>query len=83
VARAEAASGSLHQSEIASRNLHGRMGFTAQLPHGFDNLRHPATIGGMIVAEAAAIRVERKLADTGDQVAVRDKRPTFALFAKP
>jgi len=37
----------------------------------------------MIVAEAAAIRVERKLADTGDQVAVRDKRPTFALFAKP
>ena len=58
------------------------MRFAPQLPHRLDDLRHSAAIGRVVVAQAAAVGVERKLADTRDQVAVGDECAAFALFAK-
>src|SRR5207249_5108860 len=46
------------------------MRLAAQLSHRLDHLREPAAVGGVVVAEPAAVGVERQLAHARDQVAV-------------
>ena len=80
--RAERAAGAMHQREAAIRHLHLGMRGAAQLPDRLDDLGHAAAIGGMVVAEPAAIRIERQLADAGDEIAIGDESAAFALRAK-
>ena len=58
------------------------MRLAAQLPHRLDHLGHAAAIRRMVVAQAAAVGVERQLADAGDQVAVGDEAAALALLAE-
>ena len=58
------------------------MRFAAQLPHRLEHFGHAAAIGRMIVAQAAAVGVERQFADAGDQIAVRDEFSSRSLGAK-
>ena len=58
------------------------MRLAAQLPHRFDDLGHAAAVGRMVVAQAAAVGVERQPADAGDQVAVGDEAAALALPAE-
>src|ERR1700758_2371958 len=58
------------------------MRFAAQLPDRLDHLGDAAAIGRMAVAKAAAVGVEGKLADPGDQITVGDETPALALLAK-
>src|SRR5687767_10084828 len=70
VAEAERPSGAVHQREVAIGNLYLGMGFAAQLPHGFQDLGHAATVDRVIVAQAAAIGVERQLPHAGNEITV-------------
>ena len=72
----------MRQRKPAVLYLHGRMRLAPQLPHGLENLGEPAAVHGVVVAETAAIRVERQLAGAGDQVAVRHEGPALALLAE-
>src|SRR5437867_13414299 len=56
VARAEGAAGPVRQRHVAVAHLDLRMGLAAKLPHRLDHLRQAAAIGGMVVAEPAAVR---------------------------
>src|SRR5712692_11151638 len=58
------------------------MRLPAQLPHRFDDLGHAAAIDRMIVAQPAAVGVERQLADAGNQIAVGDELAALALLAE-
>ena len=58
------------------------MGLTSKLSHCLDDLGHAAAIGGMVVAEPAAIGVDRQLADAGDEVAVRDEPASLSPFSQ-
>src|SRR5258707_7386175 len=58
------------------------MRLPAQLPHRFDDLGHAAAIDRMIVAERAAVGIERQLADAGNQIAVGDELAALALLAE-
>src|SRR5579863_6263588 len=80
--RAERATGAMDEREAAIRHLHLGMGRAAQLPRRFDDLGHAAAIGGMVVAQAAAIGVERQLADSRNEIAIGDEGAAFALLAK-
>ena len=51
------------EHQVRVTHLDSRMGLAARLAHGFYDLGDAAAIGGMIVAEPAAIRVERQTAD--------------------
>ena len=73
VPRAERAAGAVRQREVAVLHLHRRMRLAAQLAHRLDHLGHAAAIGRMVVAQPAAVGVERQLADAGDQIAVGDE----------
>ena len=46
------------------------MRLALELAHRLDDLGHAAAVRRMVVAQAAAVGVERKLADARDQVAV-------------
>src|SRR6202035_5475174 len=70
MARGELKAGALRQRQIAILHLFGRMSFAAQLPPRLEHFGHAPAIGRMIVAQAAAVGVERQLADAGDQIAV-------------
>src|SRR5262249_28235211 len=59
--------GALRQRQIAVLALHGRMRLAAQLPYRLDHLGHAAAIGGMIVAQPAAVGVEGKLSRPRDE----------------
>src|ERR1700751_308574 len=72
----------MSHGEVAVFDLHLRMRFPAQLPHSLEDLGHAATVDGMVAAEAAAIGVERQLADAGDEVAVGDELASLAFLAK-
>ena len=82
MAHAEQAAGAVGDREIAVRHLHLRMRLAAQLAHRLDDLGHAAAIGRMVVAQAAAVGVERQLADAGDQIAVGDELAALALLAE-
>src|SRR5579863_10191055 len=82
MAHAEQAAGAVRYGEVAIRNLHFRMRLAPQLPHRFEDLGHAATIDRMVAAQAAAIGVERQLADAGDEIAVGDELAALAFLAK-
>ena len=79
---AERAAGAVRQREVAVLHLHLRMRLAAQLAHRLDHLGDAAAVGRMVVAEPAAIGVERQLADARDQVAVGHERAALALLAE-
>jgi hypothetical protein len=78
----ELKAGALRQHQIAILHLHGRMRFAAQLPNRLEHFRHAAAVSRMIVAQTAAVGVERQLADAGDQIAVGDEFPARSLGAE-
>src|ERR1700722_6873319 len=82
MARGELKTGALRQRQIAVLYLHGRMSFAAQLPHRLEHFGHAPAIGRVIVAQAAAVGVERQFADTGDQIAVGDEFSACSLGAE-
>src|SRR6516165_3501731 len=63
MARGELKTGTLRQRQITVRYLHGRMGFAAQLTHRLEDFGHAPAIAWMIIAQAAAVGVERQFAD--------------------
>src|SRR5580700_10810187 len=65
MARGELKAGALRQHQIAILHLHGRMRFAAQLPNRLEHFRHAAAVSRMIIAQTAAVGVERQLADAG------------------
>src|ERR1700756_21070 len=58
------------------------MRFSPQLPDRFEDLGHAAAIDRVIAAQAAAIGIERQLADTRDEIAIGDKLAALALLAE-
>src|SRR5262245_1149150 len=82
VSRGERATGAVRERHVAVLHLHLGMAFAAMLPDRFDSLRETAAVRGMIIAEAAAVRVERQLAASGDQVAARHELPASAFRAE-
>src|SRR4029453_15201587 len=82
VAGSERAAGSVRERDVAVLHLHLRMGFATQLPHRLHHLREAAAVGRVVVAESAAIGVERQLADARDQIAVGDELAALALRAE-
>ena len=58
------------------------MSLTTQLTHRLEHLGGTATVIGVVVAQPAAVGVERQFADAGDQVAVSDELAPLALLAK-
>ena len=82
MARAEQAACALCERQRAVGHLDLRMGFAAQLAHRFDHLGDAAAVGRVVVAQAAAVGVERQLADARDLITIRHKLAAFAFFAK-
>ena len=70
------------EREVAVGDLHRRVRLAAQLAHGLDDLRHAAAVGRVVVAQPAAVGVERQRADAGDEGAVGDEAPALALLAE-
>src|SRR6266702_5366732 len=82
VADAQETAGAVGDGEIAIPDLHLRMRLAAQLPDRLEDLGHAAAVDGVVAAEAAAVGVERQLADAGDQIAVGDELAALALLAE-
>src|SRR6476619_5593103 len=82
MAHAEQSAGAVGDREIAVLDLHLGMRLAAQLAHRLQDLGQAAAVDGMVGAEAAAVGVERQLADTGNQVAVGDELAALALLAE-
>ena len=82
VPRAERAAGAVRERQVAVRDLHLRVRLAAQLAHGLDDLGDAAAVGRVVVAQPAAVGVERQLADAGDEVAVGDEPAALALRAE-
>ena len=72
----------LASASAQSGHLHAGMGLAAQLAHRLDHLGHAAAVGRMVVAQAAAVGVERQPADAGDEVAVGNEAAALALGAE-
>ncbi len=70
-------------SKITVRDLNGRMRLSSKLAHGFNYFRHAASVGGMVIAKPAAVRIKGELSDTGDEIAIGDKFATLSFGAKP
>src|SRR5512140_612269 len=79
---AKRAASAVGERDVAVFDLDLGMGLAAQLAHGLDHLRHAAAVRGVVVAEPAAVGIERQLAGARNQVSVRNKLSAFALFAK-
>src|SRR6185503_12097903 len=58
------------------------MGFAAQLADRLEDLGHATAVDRMVAAEAAAVGVERQLADARNQIAVGDELAALALLAE-
>jgi hypothetical protein len=82
VPRAERTARAMRNRQVAVRHLHLGMCLAAQLTHRLDDLGDAAAVGGVVAAQAAAVGVERQLADAGDQVAVGDEFSALALLAE-
>src|ERR1700740_239593 len=82
MAIAEQAAGAVRDRKVAVWYLHLRMRFAAELTHRFQDLGHAAAVDGMVAAEAAAVGVERQLADARDQIAAGAYLAAFALLAE-
>src|SRR5689334_6484207 len=82
VPRAERAARAVRERDVAVLHLDFGMSLTAELSNRLDHLRETAAIGRMVVAEPAAVGVERQLADARDQVAVGDELAALPLRRK-
>src|ERR1700739_3094442 len=82
MAIAEQSAGAVRDRKVAVLHLHFRMRFAAQLAHGLDDLGLAAAVDRVVAAQAAAVGVERQLADTRDQIAVGDELAALALLAE-
>src|SRR3954465_12797153 len=82
MANAQQSAGAMSDREIAIGHLHLRMRLPAQLAHSLKNLGHAASVDRMVAAEPAAVGIERKLADAGNQIAVGDELAALALSAE-
>ena len=82
MARGEEKTHPLRQSEVAILHLHRRMRLAAQLPHRLDHLGHAAAVGRVVVAQPAAVGVERQSAGAGNQIAIGDELAAGALGAE-
>src|SRR6266851_1575159 len=80
---AERATRAVRQREIAILHLDRRMRLAAQLAEGLDDLGHAAAIGRMVIAQSAAIGIERQSADARNQVPVGNEPAALASRAKP
>src|SRR5262245_40305191 len=58
------------------------MRLPACLPHGLDDLGHPAAVARMVRTEPATIRVEGQLADAGNEITVGDELAACAFLAE-
>ena len=76
------AAGAVREREVAVLHLHLRVRLAAQLPHRFDHLGHAAAVRRVVVAEPAAVGVERQLAAARDQIAVGDELAALAFLAE-
>src|SRR5215472_6616164 len=79
---AERAAGAVGDRQVAILDLHRWVRLTAQLAHRLDHLGQPAAVGRMVVAQPAAIGVERQFSGARDQVAVGYEFAALALFAE-
>ena len=79
MAHAQRAAGAVRQGQVAVRHLHLRVRLAAQLAHRLDDLGDAAAVGRVVVAETAAVGVERQLADARDQIAVGDELAALTL----
>src|SRR5687767_11483864 len=70
VASPQRAAGAVRERQITVLHLNLGVRLAAKLAHGLDHLGDPAAVRGMVVAEPAAVGVERQLARARDQVAV-------------
>src|SRR5438034_5635332 len=79
---AERSAGAVRQRDVAIPDLHRRMRFAAQLPYRLKDLSQPAAVRRVVVAQPAAVGVERQFPDPGDQIAVADEAAALPLLAK-
>src|SRR5262245_30940321 len=79
---AEGAPGPVGERQPAALHLHLRVRLAAELADGLDDLRQPAPVRGMVVAETAAVRVEGKLPRPRDEIAVGHQLAALALDGK-
>src|SRR3546814_4375799 len=71
---AQRAAGTMRQRELAVGHLDLATGLAAQLADRLDDLGHAAPVGGVVVAQAAAVGVERQPAVGCPQALVGDER---------
>ena len=71
------------QGELAVGDLDPRVGLPAELADGLDDLGHAAPVAGVVVAEPAAVGVERQPAVRRLQRPVADELAPLALLAEP
>src|SRR5436190_4289028 len=74
--------GAVRDRERAVGDLHGGVGLAAQLAHCFDDLGHASAVARVVVAQPAAVGVERKLAVGRNEGAVEHEAPSFSLLAE-
>src|SRR5690606_32461091 len=67
---AEQAARTVGERDVATGHLHLRVRLAAQLAHRLDHLGDAAAVHRMVVAQPAAVGVERQLPDARDEVAV-------------
>src|SRR3990172_8945883 len=72
----------VRKREVAILHLDFGVRLAAQLTHRFDDLGHAAAVRRVVVAQSAAVGVERQLAGAGDEVAVRDEFSACAFLAE-
>src|SRR5262249_37541518 len=78
----ERAARTVRQCQIAIPDLHRRMRLAAQLPHRLDDLGEATAIGGVVIAEPAAIGIDRQFAIAGNQIAIGDEPAALTLLAE-
>src|SRR5262245_28169467 len=82
VPRAERPPGAVGQGHVAVLHLHGGVRLAPELAHGLHDLGEAAAVGGMVVAETAAVGVEGQLAHARDEIAVGHELAPLALGAE-
>src|SRR5579863_4453548 len=82
VPRRQPAAQAIHECKLTIRNLNRRMCLPAQLAYRLNELRNSPAVCGVVVTERSPVRVDRQIADAGDQVAFRNEAATVSLQAK-
>ena len=82
MSRAEAAARAVRERNLAVGNLHGRVRLAAKLAHRLDHLGDAAAVRRVVVAQSAAVGVERQLPERCDERAVGDEPAALPLRAE-